>query len=79
MNNKISALHSIINDIYTATTLEAAMDKLEVHLKSAECPIRDSEKRIILIKARGCTKLLGLQTYMTNSFLKFENLGVSRF
>lgn len=73
---KASMLREIINDVYTSKTLSEALQIVEKHLTNPESTVRESDRSMMLAKARTCPTLLRLQTYLTNSLLYFEKLGV---
>lgn len=69
-----SVLRAILDDVYTAKTLEAGLAIVEKLL--VDSPVREEEKRLMILHAKGCQTLVKLQTYITNSFLKYEGMGV---
>ena len=71
-----SVLRAILDDVYTAKTLEAGLAIVEKLL--VDSPVREEEKRLMILHAKGCPTLPKLQQYVTNSWLKFEGLGVRR-
>jgi hypothetical protein len=76
MKEKSSVLRAIIDKVYVAKTFEEGMAVVKEHLENPECHIRPAEGRVIVIKANMCQSLPKLQQYLTNSFLKFEGLGL---
>ena len=76
MNTKTSVLKAIIEKVYVAKTFEEGMTILKEHLNDPQCVIRPAEGRVIIIKAQMCLSLPKLQQYLTNSWFKFEGMGV---
>lgn len=76
MKTKTSVLKAIMEEIYTAPNYDIGMVTLRARLEDADSPIRDGEKRMIMMKAQQCEPSLPkLQQYLTNSWLKFEGMG----
>ena len=72
---KASVLKDIIEDVYVSTSFEVAIEIVKEHLEASD--IKESECRVILIKATRCAPSLEkLQEYLTNSWFKFEGLGI---
>lgn len=76
MGSKRSALRGIMESVYEANNYDEALDRVIHHIESDECPIRESEGKMIITKARLCVSLVDLQKYVTNSWLKYEGMGV---
>lgn len=76
MKTKTSVLKAIMDEVFTASTFEEAMAILNVRLDEPGSPIRDSDKRLIKLRAMQCEFLPKLQQYLANSYLKFSGLGV---
>ena len=76
MKDKKSVLRAILDGVYAAKSFEEGMKIMKEHLENPECAIRPAEGRVIVIKAQMCQTLPKLQQYATNSFLKFEGLGL---
>ena len=76
MKDKKSVLRAIIDQVYVAKTFEDGMKIVKEHLENPECVIRPAEGRVIVIKAQMCQTLPKLQQYLTNSWFKFEGMGV---
>jgi hypothetical protein len=74
--SKVSVLRSIVNDIYVSKSFEEALATVFKHLDDPEVSIHDNERFLIKRKAELCGSLLALQKYITNSFLKYENMSV---
>jgi len=72
---KASVLKDIIEYVYVSTSFEVAIEIVKEHLEASD--IKESECRVILIKATQCAPSLeDLQKYLTNSWFKFEGLGI---
>lgn len=77
MKDKKSVLRAIIDQVYVAKSFEEGMKVVKEHLENPECIIRPAEGRVIIIKAQQCDPSLSkLQQYLTNSWLKFEGMGL---
>ncbi len=76
MNPKSSALRPILDKVFVAKDRDSALQIVTDHLTAESCPIRASERHIMLTQARQCPTLLSLQKYMTNSFLRFEGMRI---
>jgi len=76
MNTKQSVLRDIMERVYDSKTYEDAMNAVNERLNDPLCVIRENEKRMILMKAKECVTLIALQTYITNSWLRFEGMPV---
>jgi hypothetical protein len=76
MKNKTSVLKAILDDVYVAGSFEDAMAVIQKRLDEPDSPIRDADKRMILIKSMQCQGLVSLQKYITNSYFKFSGMGV---
>ena len=76
MKDKKSVLRAILDGVYVAKSFEEGMKIVKDHLENPECIIRPAEGRVIVIKAQMCQSLPKLQQYITNSFLKFEGMGL---
>ena len=75
MNVRSSVLKAIMEDIYAAEDFESALAIVKERLDTSE--IRESEGRVIYIKAQGSApSLLKLQQYITNSWFKYEGMAV---
>lgn len=74
--SKVSVLRKIMEDVYAANTFDDGIAIVKSHLTSAECPIRKSEGAMIIQKATECISLASLQQYITNSWFKYEGLGL---
>jgi len=77
-NVKSSTLRIIIDRVYTAKDYESGLQIVTDLLTSPDCPIRGSEASGILMRAKQCPNLLGLQKYLTNSFFRYEGLSCTR-
>jgi len=71
---KKSVLRAILDDVYQSKTFDEAFAITEKLL--TESKLHDNEKRVMILNAKGCVTLPRLQQYLTNSWLKYENLGV---
>ena len=72
---KSSVLKEIMNDVYQSTDFDEALQIVKDSIE--ESSIRGTEGRVIVIKAVQCgPSLVNLQQYITNSYFKYEGLGV---
>ncbi|MEN6622936.1 MAG: hypothetical protein ABFD50_15480 [Smithella sp.] len=62
--------------VYDSKTFEEALNAVKERLNDPSCVIHENEKRMILMKAEACITLINLQKYITNSWLRFEKMGV---
>ncbi len=76
MKDKKSVLRAIIDQVYVVKSFEEGMKIVKEHLENPECVIRPTEGRVIIIKAQMCQTLPKLQQYLTNSWFKFEGMGL---
>jgi hypothetical protein len=75
MEKKSSVLKAIIEEVYVASSFEAAITIVKEHIEDS--PIRGSEGRMIIHRAMECgPSLERLQQYLTNSWFKYEGMGV---
>ncbi len=75
MEKKSSVLKVIMEEVYTSTSFEDAFTIVKEHIEDS--PIRESEGRMIINKAMQCgPSLTRLQQYITNSWFKYEGMGV---
>ena len=74
MKEKQSVLRAILDLVYQSKTVEEAFAITEKLL--LESPLRENEKQNMIRNAKGCASLVKLQQYITNSFIKYENLGI---
>ena len=75
MKNKSSILKSIMEDVYVSTSFDDALELVIEHIEAS--PISGDEGRKIINTAKQCgPSLTGLQTYITNSWFKYEGMGV---
>lgn len=72
MEEKISALRSIVQNVYKVKTLEEGVQIMETFLNGPTCPIRANEKHIMLCRVKQCVNLTKLQFFLTNSLLRYE-------
>jgi len=76
MSNKVSVLRKIMEEVYTSKTFDEGINIVKNYLTSNDCPIRKSEGNMIIQKSIECTSLPKLQQYITNSWFKYEGMGV---
>lgn len=72
---KSSMLREVIDSVYTAKTLEEALGIVETHLTNPASTVREADRRLMLAKAKQCTTLIRIQTYLTSSLLYYEGMG----
>jgi len=70
---KRSVLRAILNQVYECPSRDLALIIVKDHLEKSNLP--DGFKKLMIHQASECETLLALQKYVTNSFLKYENLG----
>lgn len=73
---KSSALRAIIEKVYTATTLEEGIKITLAFLEDPKCAIWPNERHIMSYRTKTSPSLLRLQTYLTNSLLRWEGMGL---
>jgi len=73
---KKSVLRAILDDVYVAKNYDDAMLAIMNRLGDPNCIIRGPDAKLIVTKAQMCLSLPKLQQYITNSFLKFEGMGL---
>ena len=76
MKTITSQLRPILDKVFTAKSLEDGVAIVTNYLNSADCRIPRAEKFRMDIRVKQCTNLKALQIYMSNSFLKYEGMGV---
>lgn len=71
---KRSVLRAILNQVYECPSRDLALIIVKDHLEKSNLP--DGFKKLMIGQASECETLIRLQTYITNSFLKFEGYSV---
>lgn len=71
---KKSVLRAIIDQVYECPSRDLALIIVKDHLEKSSLP--QGFKDLMIRQAQGCETLIRLQTYITNSFLKYEMGGV---
>lgn len=71
---KRSVLRAILDQVYECPSLALAQIIIKDHLEKSKLP--QGFKDLMIRQATECETLIRLQTYITNSFLKYEKLGV---
>lgn len=72
-----STLTQVAERVFQATTLKQAQTILTSHI--GDTRIKEQDKNTILKNAMSAKSLVRLQTYMCNSLLKFEGLGINKY
>ena len=67
-------LNEYMNQIYSSTDLDACR-QLFINIVN-NSTIRVEDRRRMVLQANQCDSLIKLQTYATNSFFRFNKLGV---
>lgn len=73
---KKSVLRAILTQVYECPSLALAQIIIKDHLENSHLP--QGFKDLMIRQANECETLIGLQKYVTNSFLKFEGMGTKR-
>jgi hypothetical protein len=76
MEHKVSDLRAIVQQVYKARTLEEGEKIILEFLQGPTCQVRQDEKVRMTLRASQCSSLLKLQTYLTNSLLRYEGMRV---
>jgi hypothetical protein len=71
-----SYLRTVLEEVYTTRDLDVAKKTVVTALESPQCPIHKRQAFVMKKVAEGQKTLAGLQQYVTNSFLRFEGMGV---
>jgi hypothetical protein len=74
MNYK-STLSQIAEQVFKATNLGQAKAIVTSHI--GDTRIKDADKNLIIKNVNQLTSLVRVQTYLCNSLLKFEGLGLN--
>jgi len=73
---KRSVLRAILDQVYECPSRDLALIIVKDHLEKSKLP--DGFKKLMIHQASECETLVRLQTYITNSFLKFEGHSVNK-
>lgn len=72
-----STLTQVAEKVFQATNLKQAQDIITSHIGNTR--INGEDKNAIMTNAMSAKSLVRLQTYMCNSLLKFEGLGINKY
>jgi hypothetical protein len=70
-----STLSQIAEQVFTATTVGQAKSIVTNHI--GDTKIKDADKNLIIKNVNELKSLVRVQTYLCNSLLKFEGLGLN--
>jgi len=76
MKHTTSHLRDILNQVFEAKSREDALAVVEKYLALENCAIPRSQRYKITVRCNRCNTLISLQTYLSNSFLKYEGFAV---
>ena len=76
MSTKASVLEVILNKVYLSKNLDEAKAIVKDHLEQHGSAMSQQDKHAIIVKSSMCSSLLSLQTYITNSYFKYQKMGL---